>query len=158
MRTLCLLVVVVCSGCGSGVSTPTFGRWAVTALTGSVTHVDSGAGCVGSWTWSQPNLASSWNGVKADFSGNLEYAFSFKGVAGSPSPDGFDHSAPAVGKSGKITGTSSRPDLSLTTTASGSYDGHTMTLNWTIEQHLASMVGDCKTDVTGSGTLTASAP
>ena len=161
MKPLFLVVLLFAAGCNFGLgntaSTPRFGRWTVTAITGSFTHVDSGAACVGNWTYSVPNLGSTWNGVRVGSSGDLQYFLEFKGVAGSPEPDSYQHGAPATGKSGSITGNDSRPDLGSVTTANGNYDEKTMTINWTSEQHLGS-TSAFKTDVSGSGTLTATPP
>src|SRR3954471_8879295 len=96
MRTLLLIALgVLQTGCNAGPSTPTFGTWKVTEITGQITHTDSGAACVGSWTWSMPDLASGWNGVKVQFGGDLEYFLAFKGVAGSPEPDSYQLAGPA---------------------------------------------------------------
>ena len=159
MRLLCLLLVVLAvPGCNfGGASTPTFGRWKVTEITGQITYVDSGAACAGNWTFSMPNLASSWNGVKVGVAGDVEYYLSFKGVPGSPAPDGYDTAAPATAKSGDITGNDVRMDLGLVTTAHGTWSATTMNVNWTLEQHLGD-ASACKTDISGSGTFTATPP
>ena len=157
MRTLCVVVLVFAAGCNFGGSnTPRFGRWKVTEITGKVTYVDSGAACVGSYTFNMPDLMNARNGVRVN-GGALEYTFSFKGVAGSPAPDGYDLAGTAAAMSGTINGTDNREDLHAVSTAMGGYDDSKMNVNWTLEQHLG-MASACKTDISGSGTFAATPP
>lgn len=146
-------------GCGALVDTspnktPKFGGWTLTNFTGSITMVDTGCQ-VGTWTF-EADPASSWNGVKVDGNGSISYYLGFKGVPGSPHPDGYDHAGSGDGKNGAISGHVVSSDTGSVTDATGSYDTKAMHVAWSMEQHVTS--GVCQVDVTGSGNFDATAP
>ncbi len=168
MRNRSRLLVLACiavltTACGSfpfgntnTPSTPRLGRWTITALTGTMHWVDSGAACQGNWTFN-PDVTSTWNGVNVMPGGEVEYFLGFHGVPGSPEPDSYNTAGHATATSGNVVGDNTRADLGTHETATGSFDSQQMTVAWTDEQHVG-MASGCKTDVVGSGTFTAKPP
>jgi len=145
------LLAIVTTGCGFGASTGgiKLGDWKVTAITGKIQHDDTGCG-PSSKTF-VPALSSSWNKVTVHSAVGFAWFLAFD-----LSGESYDIGSEAKTSGGAITGNVVQADISTTTTSSGTYDSNAMTVAWTIEQHVKS--GVCATDVSGSGTFTATPP
>lgn len=138
-----------------------FGTWRITTLSGEITIVDESRFRTRSWTFNVDPEASGANWVRVYSRGELEYSLAFKGVEGSPHPDGYRHGGSGRGEGGLVMGhnvheESGGPDgyhSRVEKAIKGTYSDVEMEADWTLSSVISA--GHITQTITGSGSFKA---
>ncbi|MBM9537802.1 hypothetical protein [Desulfobulbus alkaliphilus] len=155
-----LLLVLITGPATAGDNTAKFGTWSITSSTGEITIVDASRFRTNSWNFPADPEADGANWVRVYSRGELEYKLAFKGVEGSPHPDGLSHGGSGKGEGGVITGHDLREESGpdgyhsrVEKSIRGTYSEHELEAEWTVSSVITA--GHITQTIEGSGSIRA---
>lgn len=157
---LCFFLLLTAEPATGGDTTAKFGTWRVTSFSGAITIVDESRFRTHSWNLPADTEASGTNWIRVYSHGELEYSLAFKGVKGSPHPDGFRHGGTGRGEGGIVFGhdvqEESGPDgyhSRIEKTIQGTHSDSEMAAEWTLSGIIRA--GHIRQTISGNGSIRA---